>query len=89
MNEMSASEKALAEVRQKGQEGIVEEKNKIEALIKVAKDEKLSLDDRQKAVNALNKIIPNYNAQLDATTGEIHGEQESPGRLSELSCQEI
>lgn len=70
MNEMSASEKALAEVRQKGQEGIVEEKNKIEALIKVAKDEKLSLDDRQKAVNALNKIIPNYNAQLDATTGK-------------------
>lgn len=70
MNEMSASEKALAEVRQKGQEGIVEEKNKIETLIKVAKDEKLSLDDRQKAVNALNKIIPNYNAQLDATTGK-------------------
>ena len=70
MNEMSASEKALAEVRQKGQEGIVEEKNKIEALIKVAKDEKLSLDDRQKAVNALNKIIPNYNAKLDATTGK-------------------
>lgn len=70
MNEMSASEKALAEVRQKGQEGIVEEKNKIEALIKVARDEKLSLDDRQKAVNALNKIIPNYNAQLDATTGK-------------------
>ena len=70
MNDMSASEKALAEVRQKGQEGIVEEKNKIEALIKVAKDEKLSLDDRQKAVNALNKIIPNYNAQLDATTGK-------------------
>lgn len=70
MNEMSASEKALAEVRQKGQEGIVEEKNKIEALIKVAKDEKLSLDDRQKAVNALNKIIPNYNAQLDATMGK-------------------
>ena len=70
MNEISASEKALAEVRQKGQEGIVEEKNKIEVLIKVAKDEKLSLDDRQKAVNALNKIIPNYNAQLDATTGK-------------------
>lgn len=43
MNEMSASEKALVEVRQKGQEGIVEEKNKIEVLIKVAKDEKLSL----------------------------------------------
>ena len=77
MNEMSASEKALAEVRQKGQEGIVEEKNKIEALIKVAKDEKLSLDDRQKAVNALNKIIPNYNAQLDATTGKYKENKEA------------
>ena len=77
MNEMSASEKALAEIRQKGQEGIVEEKNKIEALIKVAKDEKLSLDDRQKAVNALNKIIPNYNAQLDATTGKYKENKEA------------
>ena len=77
MNEMSASEKALAEVRQKGQEGIVEEKNKIEVLIKVAKDEKLSLDDRQKAVNALNKIIPNYNAQLDATTGKYKENKEA------------
>ena len=70
VNEAAEGEKALAAVRLKGQEGIVEEKNKIEALIKVAKDEKLSLDDRQKAVNALNKIIPNYNAQLDATTGK-------------------
>ena len=55
MNEMSASEKALAEVRQKGQESIVEEKNKIEVLIKVAKDEKLSLDDRQKAVKEIGR----------------------------------
>lgn len=70
VNEAAEGEKALAAVRLKGQEGIVEEKNKIDALIKVAKDEKLSLDDRQKAVNALNKIIPNYNAQLDATTGK-------------------
>ena len=86
MNEMSASEKALAEVRQKGQEGIVEEKNKIEALIKVAKDEKLSLDDRQKAVNALNKIIPNYNAQLDATTGKyMENKKALDGYLNSLA----
>ena len=70
VNEAAEGEKALAAVRLKGQEGIVEEKNKIDALVKVARNEKLSLDDRQKAVNALNKIIPNYNAQLDATTGK-------------------
>ena len=70
MTELSAGEKALQDVRLKGQEGIVEEKNKIEALIRVAQDERKSLEDRQAAVKALNKIIPNYNAQLDATTGK-------------------
>ena len=70
MTELSAGEKALADIRLKGQEGIVEEKTKIEALICVAQDERKSLEDRQAAVKALNKIIPNYNAQLDATTGK-------------------
>ena len=70
MTELSAGEKALQDVRLKGQEGIVEEKTKIEALIRVAQDERKSLEDRQAAVKALNKIIPNYNAQLDATTGK-------------------
>ena len=70
MTELSAGEKALQDIRLKGQEGIVEEKTKIEALIRVAQDERKSLEDRQAAVKALNKIIPNYNAQLDATTGK-------------------
>lgn len=77
VNEAAEGEKALAAVRLKGQEGIVEEKNKIDALVKVARNEKLSLDDRQKAVNALNKIIPNYNAQLDATTGKYKENKEA------------
>ena len=70
VNEAAEGEKALSEVRLKGQEGIVEEKNKIEALVRVASDETKALEDRQAAVKALNKIIPNYNAQLDATTGK-------------------
>ena len=70
VNEAAEGEKALSEVRLKGQEGIVEEKNKIEALVRVASDETKALGNRQAAVKALNKIIPNYNAQLDATTGK-------------------
>ena len=70
VNEAAEGEKALSEVRLKGQEGIVEEKNKIEALVRVASDETKALGDRQAAIKALNKIIPNYNAQLDATTGK-------------------
>ena len=47
-----------------------EEKTKIDNLVAAAKNETLSLRERQAAVNALNRIIPGYNAQLDATTGK-------------------
>ena len=77
VNEAAEGEKALSEVRLKGQEGIVEEKNKIEALVRVASDETKALGDRQAAVKALNKIIPNYNAQLDATTGKYKANKQA------------
>lgn len=70
MTEVSQSEKDLQEIRKRGQEGIIDEKNKIDALIAVARDETQSLKDRHTAIDALNKIIPNYNAQLDDTTGK-------------------
>ena len=70
MTEVSQSEKDLQDIRKRGQEGIIEEKNKINALIAVARDETQSLKDRHTAIDALNKIIPNYNAQLDDTTGK-------------------
>lgn len=70
MTEVSQAEKNLQEIRKRGQEGIIDEKNKIDALIAVARDETQSLKDRHTAIDALNKIIPNYNAQLDDTTGK-------------------
>lgn len=70
MTEVSQEEKDLQEIRKRGQEGIIDEKNKIDALIAVARDETQSLKDRHTAIDALNKIIPNYNAQLDDTTGK-------------------
>lgn len=70
MTEVSQAEKDLQEIRKRGQEGIIDEKNKINALIAVARDETQSLKDRHTAIDALNKIIPNYNAQLDDTTGK-------------------
>lgn len=70
MTEVSQAEKDLQEIRKRGLEGIIDEKNKIDALIAVARDETQSLKDRHTAIDALNKIIPNYNAQLDDTTGK-------------------
>ncbi len=47
-----------------------EEKSKIDLLVSAAQNELLSLEERQKAINQLNEIIPGYNAHLDATTGK-------------------
>lgn len=68
--ETSAAEKAIADITKKVSQAKEEEMHKIEALISIAKDETLSLVERNKAISALNSIIPNYNASLDATSGK-------------------
>lgn len=70
ITEVSQAEKDLQDIRKRGQEGIIDEKNKIDALIAVARDETQSLKDRHTAIDELNKIIPEYNGQLDDTTGK-------------------
>lgn len=62
------AQKALNNIRAEAQKQVVEEQLKLENLVKVAKDEKLSMDERYKAVDALNKIVPQYNATIDKTT---------------------
>lgn len=62
------AQKALNNIRAEAQKQVVEEKLKLKNLVKVAKDEKLSMDERYKAVDALNKIVPQYNATIDKTT---------------------
>lgn len=68
--ETSAAEKTIADITKKVSQAKEEEMHKIEALISIAKDETLSLIERNKAISALNSIIPNYNASLDATSGK-------------------
>ena len=62
------AQKSLNAIKEEAQKQVVEEKLKLENLIKVANDEKLSMDERRKAVEALNKIVPHYNATIDQTT---------------------
>lgn len=64
------AQEALNDIRKEAQEQIVEEQNKLENLRKVAMDETRSLKDRYTAINELNRIVPNYNAQIDKTTGK-------------------
>lgn len=64
------AQEALNDIRKEAQEQIVEEQNKLENLRSVAMDETRSLKDRYTAINELNRIVPNYNAQIDKTTGK-------------------
>ena len=64
------AQKALNKVQEDAQKQVVEQKLKLENLIKVAKDETASLKDRHAAIAELNRIVPNYNASIDKTTGK-------------------
>jgi TP901 family phage tail tape measure protein len=67
----------LDSVRKTAAQNMVEETNKINLLVAAANNEKLSLEERKKAVDKLNAIIPNYNAQLDATTGKYQANKKA------------
>ena len=69
-SDVAEAEKMLGKIRDDAQNKISDERNQIELLVSAAKNEKLSLDERKKAIDKLNGIIPNYNAQLDDTTGK-------------------
>lgn len=62
--------KELNDIREEAQKEIVEEKTKLENLRKAAMDETRSLNERYVAISELNRIVPNYNATIDKTTGK-------------------
>jgi TP901 family phage tail tape measure protein len=62
--ELSAAQKAFNDVETTAQQNIVERKLKVEELLKTARNEKLSLHERQKALEELNKISPKYFGNL-------------------------
>ena len=77
LKEASELEKMMTDIRKRGAEGIVEEKMRLDALLEVARDETRSLDERKRAIDKLNAIIPDYNGQLDTTTGKYKENKEA------------
>ncbi|MBO7238949.1 MAG: phage tail tape measure protein [Bacteroidaceae bacterium] len=70
LDKVSEGERALGKIKDDAKKKIADEETKLRALVKVAEDETATLESRKKAVDALNQIIPGYNAQLDETTGQ-------------------
>lgn len=76
----SAAAKAqqeLDEIEKNAAANAGEQKAKLDLLISTAEDERLSLESRKKAIDELNKIVPDYNASLDDTTGKYKANKEA------------
>nr|DAX44842.1 MAG TPA: tail tape measure protein [Caudoviricetes sp.] len=67
-NTASKAQETLNKVQEEAAVKAAEEKTKIDLLVSAAKNEKLSIEERERAIRKLNSIVPNYNAQLDVTT---------------------
>lgn len=70
-------QKTINSIRSEAAQRAAEQKVQIDLLVGAARNEKLSLDERQAAINKLNSIIPGYNAYLDATTGKYRENKEA------------
>lgn len=70
LDDAAIAQNKINDIKKEAAVKSAEEETHIRTLIDAAKDETLSMDERRKAVNKLNQIIPNYNAQLDTTTGK-------------------
>ena len=62
--EVITTAQLLGDVQAKINNNYIEQKQKIEKLIWIAKNEKISLDRRKEAVEELNRIMPAYNGFL-------------------------
>lgn len=70
MNTAGEVQKMMNKLKSDSVSKMGEEKVKIDLLVAAANNERLSLEKRKEAVDELNKIIPNYNANIDETTGK-------------------
>lgn len=79
--EASERQKALNEARRESEARIAQEQKRIEMLLATARDEKISLEKRKKAINDIKAVLPDYNAQIEETTGKY---KESTKAINEL-----
>ena len=88
-NQVAASQKAVLEAGKEASRMYGEERAQIESLIMVAENERVSLDRRQKAIKELNRLIPDYNAEIDATTGKYKANNDQLRKHLELLEKEM
>ena len=88
-NEATAAQKAMNEAEREATEQYRKKESNINRLIAVAKNENISLKQRKAAVDELNKIVPKYNARIDATTGKYIANKKALDALLESLKKEM
>lgn len=74
---VNRGQEALNEIAVTAKQRLAEETEETNKLIEAAKDENIELDKRKKICEQLNKIIPNFNAQIDESTGKFTASEEA------------
>ncbi|WP_313091952.1 phage tail tape measure protein [Chryseobacterium flavum] len=64
VDEAAAKQKMLNEINKDAEKGIISQKRELEQLVKTAKDENLSKEQRADAIQKLNKLSPEYLGNL-------------------------
>lgn len=64
------AQRVVGKIRSEAIAKMGEEKAQIDLLVAAAENEALSLEERRRAIDKLNDIIPGYNGLLDETTGK-------------------
>lgn len=68
--DLAEAEKVVEHIREDALKKVGEQRVKIDMLVAAANNENLSLEEKERALIKLNSIIPDYNAELDKTTGK-------------------
>ena len=89
MKKANAEIKVMADLTSNINEQYDEQRVRIYTLTSALEDHNSSVEERKKAAEELNKIIPNYNAQLDETTGKYTANKEALDEYLEKLYQKI
>lgn len=77
VKEATTAQERLQKIKDKAIKSTQEEVNRIKLMIKFAEDETNALEERLRITEELNEIIPNFNAQIDETTGKFIASKEA------------
>ena len=76
-NDQAKAQKALNDIKKDAAKKMVEEKQRIDTLMAAANNMNLTYGEQKKAVDELNRTIPGFNGNIDATTRAFKYSQEA------------